>query len=47
MALSSQMQDECSYRYGVVNLGGRDRSELLESFERIRGRLPFVFDRLV
>lgn len=43
--LSAQMQDECSFRYGVVNLGGRDRGELLARFEGIETRLPFEFER--
>lgn len=45
MPLSAQMQDECSYRFAVINLGGRDRGELLSSFERMRARLPFAFER--
>jgi len=44
--LSEQMQDECSYRYGLLNIGGRDREEILEKFEYCRRNLSFVFSRL-
>jgi biotin carboxylase len=37
--LSDEMQDGQSYRYGIVNLGGRDRAEMLRKFEDCRGRL--------
>lgn len=42
--LSQQLQDECSFRYGIVNLGGRDRDEILASFDWCRRRLPFRFE---
>lgn len=41
--LSSEMQDGHSFRYGVVNVGARDRQELLEKFEEFRRELDFVF----
>jgi hypothetical protein len=40
--LSSEMQDGQSFRYGVVNLGARDRQELFEKFEEFRRDLGFV-----
>ena len=42
-ALSSEMQDGNSYRYGIVNLGGRDRADVLERFAACRERLGIVF----
>jgi biotin carboxylase len=42
-ALSSEMQDGNSYRYGIVNLGGRDRAHVLEQFAACRDRLGIVF----
>jgi biotin carboxylase len=41
--LSEQMQDTCSYRYGLLNIGGRDRDEILEKFEYCRSKLTFDF----
>lgn len=41
--LSEQMQDTCSYRYGLVNLGGRDQRDIRNQFEECRRLLPFVF----
>ena len=41
--LSEQMQDTCSYRYGLVNIGGKDREEILERFEYCKSRLTFNF----
>lgn len=37
--LSSEMQDGLSYRYGIVNLGGRDRADVLAHFAACRERL--------
>jgi biotin carboxylase len=37
--LSDEMQDGHSYRYGIINLGGRDRTEILQKFEDCRQRL--------
>ena len=34
--LSDELQDGQSYRYGIVNLGGRDRAQVLERFETCR-----------
>jgi biotin carboxylase len=42
-ALSAEMQDGHSYRYGIVNLGGRDRADVLEQFAACRERLGIVF----
>ena len=37
--LSDEFQDGKSYRYGIVNLGGRDLTHVLEQFEECRARL--------
>ncbi len=37
--LSDEFQDGKSYRYGVVNLGGRDLADVLEQCEACRARL--------
>lgn len=37
--LSDELQDGKSYRYGIVNLGGRDRADVLAQFESCRTRL--------
>jgi biotin carboxylase len=39
--LSEQMQDTCSYRYGLLNIGGRDKAEILEKFDYCKSRLSF------
>lgn len=41
--LSQQLQDGCSYRYGIVNLGGRDQRDISDQFEECQRLLPFVF----
>jgi len=40
--LSDQLQDGSSFRYGIVNLGGASREDLLERFERCHAKLGFV-----
>jgi hypothetical protein len=40
--LSDEFQDGRSYRYGIVNLGGRDRTHVLEQFEACRNSLGIV-----
>src|SRR5260221_4292254 len=42
--LSEQMQDTCSYRYGLLNIGGRDKEEILETFDYCMSRLTFRFE---
>lgn len=42
--LSQQMQDGCSYRYGLINIGGGNRQEILEIFNHCRSNLTFVFE---
>jgi biotin carboxylase len=37
--LSDEMQDGGSYRYGIVNLGGSDRDDVLRRFDDCRERL--------
>lgn len=37
--LSDEFQDGRSYRYGIVNLGGRDRAHVFEQFESCRETL--------
>lgn len=41
--LSDEMQDGSSFRYGIVNLGGRDRHDIREKFEECRRQLTFTF----
>ena len=43
LKLSQQMQDTCSYRYGLLNIGGRDRQEILEKFDYCKSHLTFLF----
>jgi hypothetical protein len=40
--LSDELQDGSSFRYGIVNLGGASRDDLLERFEHCRAKLGFV-----
>ena len=37
------MQDGHSFRYGIINLGGRDRAEVLAKFEAVRADLGVSF----
>lgn len=41
--LSDEVQDGHSYRYAVINLGGRDRQEVLGKFKDCERRLAFAF----
>ena len=43
-ALSSEMQDGNSYRYGIVNLGGKDRDDVLAQFAACRDSLGIVLE---
>jgi biotin carboxylase len=43
-ALSSEMQDGTSYRYGIVSLGGKDRDDVLPQFAACRDSLGIVFE---
>jgi biotin carboxylase len=43
-ALSSEMQDGTSYRYGIVSLGGKDRDDVLTQFAACRDSLGIVFE---
>ncbi len=42
--LSQLLQDGNSYRYAVLNIGARDRREILEILEDCRQRLTFIFE---
>jgi ATP-grasp domain len=42
--LSQQMQDTCSFRYGLINIGGRDKEEILEIFDWCKRQLTFLFE---
>ena len=44
--LSAELQDGRSYRYGIVNLGGSDRADVLAQFEACRDRLGIVLQPL-
>lgn len=41
--LSDHEQDVESFRYGIVNLGGKDPDDLNRRWEEVRGMLPFGF----
>lgn len=41
--LSDDMQDGHSFRYGIVNIGGRDRADVLAKFEAARENLGVAF----
>lgn len=40
--LSDELQDGHSYRYGIINLGGRDLGDVLGKFETVRAMLGIV-----
>lgn len=42
--LSQDMQDEDSYRYGIVSIGGKDRGDILAQLEDVKRNLTFAFD---
>ncbi len=44
--LSDTFQDGKSYRYGLIHLGGADRNDLFDRFERAKKMLPFDFDNI-
>jgi hypothetical protein len=44
LKLSQQMQDSVSYRYGLINIGGRDRQDILDIFDHGAKALLFVFE---
>ena len=39
--LSEQMQDSCSFRYGLINIGASDGEEVLQIFDDCLNRLTF------
>jgi biotin carboxylase len=41
--LSDELQDGHSYRYGIINLGGRDLADVLGKFEAVRQALGIAF----
>jgi biotin carboxylase len=43
LKLSQQMQDNCSFRYGLIDIGARDREEVLQIFDDCQHRLTFSF----
>ena len=42
--LSEELQDGRSYRYGIINLGGRDDKDISEALQNCLACLPFVFE---
>lgn len=42
--LSQEMQDGRSYRYGIINLGGRDDEDIRGGLRECLARLPFVLE---
>lgn len=43
--LSQQLQDACSFRYGIVNIGGRSREDVMTISNCCRQRLTFTFEQ--
>lgn len=43
--LSQRLQDGRSFRYGIVNIGGRNRDDVLAIFDWCRQRLTFTFEQ--
>jgi hypothetical protein len=43
--LSQQLQDGRSFRYGLLNIGGRDEQDITTIFDDCRQRLSFVFKK--
>ena len=43
--LSEQLQDGCSFRYAIVNIGGQNRGDVSQNFNWCRERLTFCFER--
>ena len=43
--LSQQLQDGCSFRYGIVSIGGGSRKAVLASYDWCRRRLKFTFEQ--
>ena len=44
MKLSQQMQDSCSFRYGLIDIGASNREEILTIFEDCLRRLTFLME---
>ena len=44
MMLSQQLQDGRSYRYGLLNIGGRDREDIQGIFNDCMRRLTFILE---
>jgi hypothetical protein len=42
--LSQQLQDGRSYRYGLLNIGGRDRHDISQIFDSCVERLGFILE---
>lgn len=45
LRVSEQMPDSCSYRYGIVSVGGQSRSEALARAGACRRDLHFQFNQ--
>ena len=43
--MSLQLQDGCSFRYGIVSVGGRSREDVLTNFDWCRQRMTFTFEQ--
>jgi biotin carboxylase len=44
--LSAQLQDGKSYLYAIINMGGKNKADLLQRFEACNAMLPFDFSPL-
>ena len=42
--LSEQLQDACSFRYGIFNIGGRSREDIMAILDWCLRRLTFIFE---
>jgi hypothetical protein len=43
MRLSHELNDMESYRYGIINLGGKDKNDLFQKFNEVKQHLQFAF----
>ena len=44
--LSDEAQDEKSYRYAIINLGGNDWTDVYTRFEELKPHLRFEFKKI-
>ena len=44
--LSEEIQDGHSFRYGLISVGGRDRKDILETYDHCLSNLTFLWEKL-